>query len=164
VILSDFDSDSSRLSVSDAGNLVIRDAGKKDDAEYVCQAMNIVGSRRSEPARLNVLGEPTSKKNNLLIHFIKLYLAGCPKSLMKSIANKYSSSLAVTATSVDVLGCYNLRQYFLTKEQKVLHYQLPPSYLAIQMQKSLFNPIYQRQRDVKEKKKETFALCCHCQS
>ena len=55
--------DGERVSVSEGGNLVIRDAGSgattthDDGGEYVCQAINIVGSRDSEPATLQVQGE-----------------------------------------------------------------------------------------------------------
>ena len=52
--------DGERVSVSEGGNLVIRDANAKSDndgGEYVCQAINIVGSRDSEPATLQVQGE-----------------------------------------------------------------------------------------------------------
>ena len=50
--------DGDRVTVSEGGNLVIRDAAKSDDGgEYVCQAINIVGSRDSEPATLQVQGK-----------------------------------------------------------------------------------------------------------
>ena len=53
--------DGERVSLSEVGNLVIRDANAKspdkDGGEYVCQAINIVGSRDSEPATLQVQGE-----------------------------------------------------------------------------------------------------------
>ena len=44
--------------VEESGNLVIREASKEaDGGEYVCQAVNIVGSRDSEPATLQVQGK-----------------------------------------------------------------------------------------------------------
>ena len=46
-----------RVSVSEQGNLVIRDAGQSDAGDYVCRAHNMVGTRTSEPAELIVLGE-----------------------------------------------------------------------------------------------------------
>ena len=51
--------DGERVSVSEGGNLVIRDAKAEfdDGGEYVCQAINIVGSRDSEPATLQVQGK-----------------------------------------------------------------------------------------------------------
>ena len=51
--------DGERVAVSEGGNLVIRDASARTDdgGEYVCQAINIVGSRDSEPATLQVQGE-----------------------------------------------------------------------------------------------------------
>ena len=50
--------DGERVSVSEGGNLVIRDAAQSaDGGEYVCQAINIVGARDSEPAQLQVQGK-----------------------------------------------------------------------------------------------------------
>ena len=44
--------------MEESGNLVIRDASKEaDGGEYVCRAVNIVGSRDSEPATLQVQGK-----------------------------------------------------------------------------------------------------------
>ncbi len=48
---------SDRISISDQGNLVIRDAAQSDAGEYECRAHNMVGSRSSEPANLRVFGE-----------------------------------------------------------------------------------------------------------
>ncbi len=48
--------DYERMSVSESGNLVIRSAKKSDSGEFVCRAINIVGSRDSEPAKLEVMG------------------------------------------------------------------------------------------------------------
>ena len=51
---------SERFTVTETGNLVIRDVEASDAAEYVCQAENMVGRRDSEPALLKVLGNVTT--------------------------------------------------------------------------------------------------------
>jgi len=43
--------------VTETGNLVIHNAQKSDDGDYVCRAVNMVGSKDSEPAKLNVQGK-----------------------------------------------------------------------------------------------------------
>ena len=46
---------------------MIRDVTKNDQGDYVCQANNMVGTRESEPAKLEVLG------NFFYIHYCKRY-------------------------------------------------------------------------------------------
>ena len=59
-----------RISISDQGNLVVRDASKSDAGLYVCRAHNMVGTRSSEPAKLRVLGERMDyEKKNLGVFF-----------------------------------------------------------------------------------------------
>ena len=43
--------------VTETGNLVIHSVQKSDDGEYICRAVNMVGSKDSEPAKLNVQGK-----------------------------------------------------------------------------------------------------------
>ena len=42
--------------VTESGNLVIHNTQKSDAGEYVCRAVNMVGSKDSEPAKLSVQG------------------------------------------------------------------------------------------------------------
>jgi hypothetical protein len=48
---------SDRIMVTETGNLVIRDVTRTDAGDYVCQAVNMVGVRDSEPAKLSVHGK-----------------------------------------------------------------------------------------------------------
>jgi len=45
------------LQVTESGNLVIQNVQKSDDGDYICRAVNMVGSKDSEPAKLTVLGK-----------------------------------------------------------------------------------------------------------
>ena len=46
-----------RMEISELGNLIIRDVAKMDEGNYVCEASNMAGTRRSEPAKLSVYGK-----------------------------------------------------------------------------------------------------------
>ncbi|XP_066951499.1 roundabout homolog 2-like [Macrobrachium rosenbergii] len=49
---------SSRVTVTSAGDLVIDEAVKEDSANYVCRAHNVVGAREARPSKLTVMTPP----------------------------------------------------------------------------------------------------------
>eukprot|EP00095_Tigriopus_kingsejongensis_P009444 maker-scaffold108_size357748-snap-gene-2.20 protein:Tk09444 transcript:maker-scaffold108_size357748-snap-gene-2.20-mRNA-1 annotation:"conserved hypothetical protein" len=57
-VLHELEDEPKRVTLTETGSLVIRDAVKADQGDYVCQARNMVGTRNSGPGTLHVNVKP----------------------------------------------------------------------------------------------------------